>query len=81
MVKRKRTLLNVSGAQQMEAIAFGVETRLDSALGYSKLVTEETIKVAQRLGIPEKKIQNWVAARATLYAKRMAAIKTSLDKL
>lgn len=67
--------------EQMDAIALGVETKLDLSLGYSKVVAQETIDVAQRLGIPKKRIQSWVAARAAHYAEKMAAIKSSLDRL
>jgi len=66
---------------QMDAIAFGVEVRLDSLLGYSKIAAQETIDIAQQLGIAEKEIQEWAAAKAMLGSERDRVIKSSLDKL
>jgi len=66
---------------RMDAIARGVEARLDSLLGYSKVVAQETIDIAGQLGIPEEEIQQWVAIRARQNARRNAAIESSLNKL
>jgi len=66
---------------RMNAIAYGVEARLNSFIGYSKIVTEETSDVARNLGIPDKEIQRWVAARQTLNSEKKRVIKSSLNKL
>ncbi len=66
---------------RMNAIARGVEGKLDSLLGYSKMVTQETIDIARQLGIPDKEIQTWVAVRQTLDSERKRVLKSSLDKL
>lgn len=66
---------------EMDAIARGVEAKLDSVFGYSKIVIQETVGIARRLGISEKEIQRWAAIRAKHDAKRNKAIKSTLDKL
>ena len=66
---------------RMDAIAHGVEARLDSLLGYSKVVAQETIDIAGQLGTPEEEIQQWLAIRARQNARRNAAIESSLNKL
>jgi len=48
---------------EMEAIASGVEAKLDPFSAYSKVVTQRTIKIAQQLGIAEEEIQRWEAAK------------------
>lgn len=67
--------------RQINAIAFGVEARLNSFLGYSKIVTQEAVNIAYQLGIHEEEIERWAAIRLKYDAKRNAAIKSSLDKL
>ena len=66
---------------EMNAIARGVEARLDSLLGYSKIVTQETIDIARQLGIAEEEIQEWAAVKARLDSERNRVIKSSLNKL
>lgn len=66
---------------RMNAIVRGVEARLDSLFGYSKMVTRETIDIARQLGISKKEIQRWAALRTRHDAKRNAAIKSLLDKV
>jgi len=45
--------------QGLNAIAHGIETRLDSLLGQLKLMTQKTIKAARNIGIPESAIRHW----------------------
>jgi len=66
---------------EIDAIAFGVEARLDLLLGYSKIAAQETIDIARQLDIAEEKIQRWAAAKAMLGSERNKVIKSSLDKL
>ena len=66
---------------QIDAIALGVEVKLDPLSNYSKLVTERTIDVARRLGIAEEEIQQWAAERAKLdSSKRKRAIRSVLNE-
>ncbi len=53
-------------SEEIDAIARGVEAKLDPLSNYSKLVTERTISIAQQLGIDEKEIQRWAAAKTLL---------------
>ena len=66
---------------EMNAIAYGVEAKYDLLIGYSEIVTQETVDIARHLRIPEKEIQSWAAARARLVSERDRAIKSSLSKL
>lgn len=67
--------------ERMNAIAHGVEAKLDLLDGHSKLAIEITIDVARQLGIPEEEIQGWVTIISRRDANRNAAIKSSLNKL
>lgn len=66
---------------QMNSIAYGVEAKYDCLLGYSKIVTQRTIEIAQQLGIPEKEIQRWAVAKSRHDAERNTATKSLLNKL
>ncbi len=62
---------------RLDAIAIGVEVKLDPLSNYSKLVTERTIDVARQLGIAEEEIQKWEEERVRLDSnKRSKAIKS-----
>jgi len=65
----------------IDAIARGVEARLDEHLGYSATVSRETIHVARQLDIRQKQIKRWVTMRSERNVKRNARIKSALDKL
>ncbi len=60
---------------EMDAIAIGVEAKLDSLSAYSKIVTQRTIEIARQLGISEEEIQKWAAAKAILDSKRDRVIR------
>jgi len=66
---------------EMDAIASGVEAKLDPFSSYSKVVTERTIEIARQLDIAEEEIQWWAAARAKLVSDRDSTIKSALSKL
>ena len=53
----------------MDAIACGVEAKLDPFSAYSKIVTQRTIEIARQLGIAEEEIERWAAAKAKLDSK------------
>ena len=48
---------------EMNAISRGAETRLDSLIGFSGMVTLETVAVARQLRIPERQIKRWAVSR------------------
>jgi DNA-binding NtrC family response regulator len=64
----------------MDAIARGVEAKLDPVSSYSKMVTQGTIDITRKLGISDKETQKWAAAKAQLDSKREGTIKSSLEK-
>ncbi len=65
---------------EMDAVALGVEAKLDPLSSYSTMVTQRTIDIARQLGIDEEEIQRWAAAKARLDSRRERIIKPSLDK-
>ncbi len=66
---------------EMDAIARGVEARIDPYFSCSKVVTQQTIDIAQQVGIAEEEIQRWAAAKAMLDSEKNRAIESLLDKL
>ena len=48
---------------EIDAIARGVEAKLDPFSAYSKVVTQRTADIAHQLGIDEEEIQRWAAAK------------------
>lgn len=68
-------------SDEMNAIAQGVAARHDLLLGHSKMVIQETVDIARRLGIPEEEIQRWAVVRTRHVSDRNAAIASLLDKL
>ncbi len=65
---------------QIDAIARGVEARLDPFSSYSETVTEKTMEIARQLDIAKEEIQRWAAERAMVDSERDRAMKSSLDK-
>ena len=65
---------------EMDAIARGVEAKLDPFSAFSKEVTQRTVDIARQLGVAEKEIQKWAAAKATLDSERNRIIKPSPDE-
>ena len=63
----------------MDAIAIGVETKLDPFSAYSKIITQRTIQIAQWLGISKEEIQQW--ARAKLDSQRNKVINIVYPEL
>ncbi len=64
----------------IDAIAIGVEAKLDPFSAYSKIVTQRTIEIARQLSIAEEEIQRWVRVRAELDSKRGRAIKSEFNR-
>ncbi|MFC2016833.1 response regulator [Chloroflexota bacterium] len=55
---------------EMNAIARGVEIKLDPFSAFSRVVTQRTVDIARQLSIDEKEIQQWAVAKTTRYPKR-----------
>jgi len=66
----------------LDAVAEGVETRLDFLTGHVMTITviERAIAVAQSLGIPEDRIEKWADARRK-NIERVNILDSLLDKL
>ncbi len=67
-------------SSQMDAIALGVEAKLDPFSTLSRLVTKRGIEIARQLGIAEDEIQQWSAAKTKLAAEKERLLKSELDK-
>ena len=67
--------------QQMNAIARGVEVKLESVDSHSMAVTQKTVEIARGLGIPDEAIQKWAAARVQLITQRQKQIESLQEKL
>ena len=65
---------------EMDAIARGVEAKIDPFAAFSRVVTERTIEIARQLDIAEEKIQRWAAAKTKLDSKRGRASKPEPNK-
>jgi energy-coupling factor transporter ATP-binding protein EcfA2 len=69
---------------RMEAIACGVQARLDERTGYSRRVTDETVNIARNLGVTDREIKTWVNQRLKQMARdeeRIRNIKILLDRI
>ncbi len=67
-------------SKEIDAIARGVEAKLDPFAAFSGVVTERTVKIARQLGLPKKEIQRWAAEKAKFVSKKNRIRKASLDK-
>ncbi len=54
---------------RMEAIARGVQARLEERTGYTRRLTRETVEIARALEISDKEIKRWVNERETRSAE------------
>ena len=65
---------------EMNAIARGVEAKLDLLTGRSEIVTQGTIDIGRELGIPDEEIQKWASLRLTHDYERNGVI-TGVTKM
>ena len=68
----------------MDAIAWGVQARVEESTGYFKKVTDETINIARSLGVSNTEIERWANNRLNRLAhdtERIREIKSLLDKV
>ena len=66
---------------RIDAIAYGVDARIDYFDFHSNIVTNKTIELARSLGLPDEEIEEWASARDELYSKRNGVIRSALKKL
>jgi len=67
----------------VDAIAFGVQVKLDERTNFSRRVTEETVNTARALGISNAVIERWAAERLNRLAQeteRLRRIRTLLER-
>ena len=65
---------------EIDAIARGVEVKLDPFPAFSRVVTERTIDIARQLDIAEAEIQQWASAKTVLDSERNKVTKSALSK-
>jgi DNA-binding response OmpR family regulator len=61
--------------QEMDAIASGIETKLDLNDKRSTTVTLQTIDIAREIGMPDERIIQWVIKRAETNSKNLQLLK------
>lgn len=61
--------------QEIDAIANGIEVKLDLTDKRSTTVTSKTIKIAREMGIPEERIILWVAKRSKTNRENLKLLK------
>lgn len=68
-------------ANRMNAIARGVEARLDLVDRHPDMIIQITVDTAQQLGIPDREIEEWLLSRLTQENEKEKVIKSCLNKL
>jgi hypothetical protein len=69
---------------KMEAIAYGVQARLEERTGYTRRITNETVNIARALGVADREIEKWVNQRSMQLAhneEKLRGIKSILNKV
>ena len=77
-LKAKRATPKTS--PEMEAIARGVEARLDPSFSYWREVTQSTTEIARRLGVAEKEIQQWVISKTEVDSEKSKLVDSVEDE-
>ena len=69
---------------KMEAIACGVQARLEESTSFSRKVTDETVNTARALGVADSIIERWASQRLNRLAQeteRLREIRSLLHKV
>ncbi len=69
---------------KMEAIACGVQARLEESTSFSRKVTDETVNTARALGVADSVIERWASQRLNRLAQeteRLREIRSLLDRV
>jgi len=65
----------------MDSIACGVEAWFEENIGYSRRVTETTVDIARKLGIPDGETERWAARRLIRCTEKGRVIKSLIERL
>jgi hypothetical protein len=69
---------------KMEAIASGVQARLEERTSFSRKVTDETVNTARALGVADSVIERWASQRLNHLAQeteKIREIRSLLDRI
>jgi len=75
LTKRPDAPESPSAYDRMEAIARGVEARIEEKIGYYRKITSETVDIARSLGLPEREIAKWASRQAEELAREEARLR------
>lgn len=78
---KKDTQITEDPFNLIDAIAYGVEARLNLRDGHLKVVTQRTIDIARWFGIDKAEIQKWVAMRTRFDCLKKEQINSLLNKV
>jgi DNA-binding response OmpR family regulator len=67
--------------RNLDSIANGVMTRWDSLTGHARMVINETVTIAQRLKIPQHRIDKWADMRQKQVDEYISAMDSLAEKL
>lgn len=73
--------LKSDSLNKINAIAYGIDARIEQYDLHSSKVTCETIELAHQLGIPKEDIKKWSDARNKICSDRERKIESALRKL
>ena len=79
-LETKQAIAASGPSAEMDAIALGVEVKLDPFSGYSQVVTQRTVEIARQLGIAEEEIEQWIVAKIILDSERKKVIKSERNE-
>jgi hypothetical protein len=65
----------------MEAIACGVQARLEERTGYSRRITNETVNIARALRVTDREIEKWVNQRLNRFARDEERIRILKERI
>ncbi len=65
---------------KIDAIACGVEARYELITNHSRRATEETVRIARKLGLPEDTIKKWLVHRSTGDTNSVNRIKALINR-
>jgi hypothetical protein len=60
---------------KMEAIACGVQARLEESTSFSRKITDETVNTARALGVADAIIERWAARRLNRLAQETQRLR------